>query len=76
MLEVFASDVETDASSMKGLGNLRAYLLELRNAIKARLEGKKEFAAPSPNDVRMAIFRASPIWRLTTPLKKTALSRT
>jgi hypothetical protein len=60
MREVFASDVEADASSMKGLGNLRAYLLELREAIKARLDGKKEFAAPSPNDVRMAIFPRFP----------------
>jgi hypothetical protein len=42
MQEVFVGDLQSDADSLKTLGNLRAYLLQLRTAINARLDGKED----------------------------------
>jgi hypothetical protein len=56
MQEVFAGDLQSDAESLKTLGDLRAYLLESRTAIIARLDGRQEPLAPPANDPRMATF--------------------
>jgi hypothetical protein len=56
MQEVFAGDLQSDAESLKTLGGLRAYLLESRTAIIARLDGRQEPLPPPANDPRMATF--------------------
>src|ERR1700691_3961008 len=53
MQEVFAGDLQSDAESLKTLGDLRAYLLESRTAIIARLDGRQEPLPPPTNDPRM-----------------------
>jgi hypothetical protein len=60
MRQVFAGDVQSDAVSLKTLADLRAYLSQLRLAIKARLEGNEEVPPPSANDPRMASFTIFP----------------
>jgi hypothetical protein len=60
MQEVFAGDVKSDAASLKKLGNLRAYLSEVRAATIARLDGKGEPPPPPANDPRMTAFAIFP----------------
>jgi hypothetical protein len=60
MHEVFASDLKSDAASLQTLGELRAYLRQLRAAIEARLSGKDEPPAPPADDPRMTSFTAFP----------------
>lgn len=60
MQEVFAGDLRSDANSLKKLGDLRAYLLQVRIAIIARLEGKQDPQPPPANDPRMASFTIFP----------------
>jgi hypothetical protein len=60
MQEVFAGDLRSDADSLKQLGDLRAYLLQLRTAIIARLDGKQEPLPPPANDPRMGSFTIFP----------------
>jgi hypothetical protein len=60
MREVFAGDVQSDANSLKTLVELRAYLSQLRSAIKGRLDGKEEPPPPPANDARMASFTIFP----------------
>lgn len=60
MREVLAGDLQSDARSLKTLGDLRAYLSELRTAIKARLDGKVEPLPPPANDPRMTAFTIFP----------------
>src|SRR3984957_17314141 len=60
MREVFAGDLQSDANSLKTLVELRAYLSQLRSAIKARLDGKEEPLPPPSNDPRMASFTIFP----------------
>lgn len=60
MREVFASDLQADASGLQQLSNLRAYLLQMRAAIIARLDGKQEPAAPPATDPRMSTFPRFP----------------
>src|ERR1700722_3927101 len=54
MREVLAGDLQSDANSLKTLGDLRAYLSQLRTAIRARLDGKEEPPPPPANDPRRA----------------------
>jgi hypothetical protein len=60
MQEVFAGDLHSDASSIETLSELRAYLLQIRTAIIARLDGKEEPPPPPANDPRMASFTIFP----------------
>jgi hypothetical protein len=60
MREVLAGDLQSDANSLKTLGDLRAYLSQLRMAIRARLDGKEEPLPPPANDPRMASFTIFP----------------
>ena len=60
MQEVFAGDLRSDADSLKKLGDLRAYLLQVRAATTARLEGKQDPLPPPANDPRMAAFTIFP----------------
>jgi hypothetical protein len=60
MREVFSSDVQSDALALRQLGDLRAYLLQLRAAISARLDGKSDQTAPPATDPRMATFPRFP----------------
>ena len=60
MREVFAGDVKSDADSLTKLGDLRAYLSQIRTAIIARLDGKEEPLLPPANDPRMAAFTIFP----------------
>jgi hypothetical protein len=60
MREVFASDLQSDALALRQLGDLRAYLLQLRAAISAHRDGKLDQAAPPATDPRMATFPRFP----------------
>jgi hypothetical protein len=60
MREVFASDLQSDALALRQLGDLRAYLLQLRTAISARLDGTLVPAAPPASDPRTATFPRFP----------------
>jgi hypothetical protein len=60
MQEVFAGDLHSDAISIERLGELRAYLSQIRAAITARLDGKQEPLPPPANDPRMASFTIFP----------------
>jgi len=60
MREVFAGDLHSDANSIEKLSELRAYLLQIRTAISARLDGKEEPLPPPANDSRMASFTIFP----------------
>jgi hypothetical protein len=60
MQEVFAGDLRSDASSIEQLSQLRAYLLEIRAAVTARLDGKQEPLSPPANDPRMVLFLIFP----------------
>jgi hypothetical protein len=60
MQEVFAGDLRSDANSLNTLRELRAYLLEVRTAIIARLDGKQEPLPPPAADPRMASFTIFP----------------
>ena len=60
MREVFAGDLQTDATSIEKLGELRTYLLQIRTAISARLDGKEQPLPPPANDPRMASFTIFP----------------
>jgi len=60
MRDVFAGDLRSDADSLKKLGDLRAYLSQVRTAIIARLDDKEEPLPPAANDPRMASFTIFP----------------
>jgi hypothetical protein len=60
MQEVFAGDLHTDANSIEKLSDLRAYLVQIRTAIIARLDGKGEPLPPPANDPRMTSFTIFP----------------
>jgi hypothetical protein len=60
MREVFAGDLQSDAVSLTKLADLRAYLLQMRTAIVARLDGKDEPLPPPANDPRMGSFTIFP----------------
>jgi len=60
MLEVFVADLRSDGRSLKQLRDLRAYLVEVRTAIIARLDGRVAPAGPPSADVRMATFPVFP----------------
>jgi hypothetical protein len=60
MREVFAGDLQSDANSLKTLVELRAYLSQMRSAIRARLDGKEEPLPPPANDPRMASLTIFP----------------
>ena len=60
MREVFAGDLRTDANSLKQLGELRAYLLQVRTATLARLDSKQDPLPPPANDPRMGSFTVFP----------------
>jgi hypothetical protein len=60
MREVFASNLVFDALAIRQLGDLREYLLQLRTAISARLDGAAELAAPPASDPRMSTFPRHP----------------
>jgi len=60
MREVFAGNLRTDANSLKQLGELRAYLLQVRTATLARLDGKQDPLPPPANDPRMGSFTVFP----------------
>ena len=60
MREVFASNLEFDALAIRQLRDLREYLLQLRTAISARLDGTADLAAPPASDPRMSTFPRHP----------------
>jgi hypothetical protein len=60
MREAFTIDLRSDALSLRQLSDLRAYLLQLRVAIGARLDGKSDQPAPPATDPRMATFPRFP----------------
>jgi hypothetical protein len=60
MREVFAADLQTNARNFQQLGALRAYLVEMRAAIVARLDGKSQAVTPASADARMATFPIFP----------------
>jgi len=60
MLQVFAGDLQSDATSIEEFDGFRDYLFQLRAAIIARLDGKQEPAPPPSNDPRMATFAIFP----------------
>jgi hypothetical protein len=60
MRAVFISDLQLDENNYKLLSDFRAYLVELRAAIDARVHGQSSVQSPSPNDSRMAVFLINP----------------
>ncbi len=60
MRAVFISDLQVDENNYKQLSGFRAYLVELRAAIDARVHGQSSVQLPSPNDSRMAVFLINP----------------
>jgi hypothetical protein len=60
MRDVFAGDLRSDADTLTKLGDLRAYLSQVRTAIIARLDGKEGPLPPPANDPRMASFTIFP----------------
>jgi len=60
MREVIAGDLQTDAHAIEQFDGLREYLLQVRAAVMARIDGKQEPMPPPATDPRMAIFSAFP----------------
>jgi hypothetical protein len=60
MRAVFISDLQVDENNYKQLRGFRAYLVDLRAAIDARVHGQSSVQSPSPNDSRMAVFLINP----------------
>jgi hypothetical protein len=60
MRAVFSSDLQLDENNYRQLSDFRAYLVELRAAINARVHGQSSVPSPSPNDSRMAVFLINP----------------
>jgi len=60
MLEVFAADLRSDTRNLGELRGLRAYLVEVRSAIIARLGDKAAPSMPAATDPRMATFPVFP----------------
>jgi hypothetical protein len=60
MREVFAGNLQSNAKSLKQLSGLRAYLLQMRLAIIARIDGKQEPTPPPATDPRVATFLVFP----------------
>ncbi len=60
MQAVFESDLQSDEDDFERLANLRAYMVELRAAIAARLDGQTSVPQPSPNDSRTVSLIIAP----------------
>jgi hypothetical protein len=61
MHDVLASDLQLDARSLQQLSDLRAYLLQMRAAVIARLDGKSDPGTlPATDDPRTATFIGFP----------------
>ena len=60
MRGVFETNLTRNERTFKQLKAQRAYLVELRTAINARLHGQPTTAAPAANDERMAAFPTFP----------------
>jgi hypothetical protein len=60
MREVFTIDLQSDALALQQLSYFRAYLLQLRVAISARLDGESDQEALPATDPRMATFPRFP----------------
>jgi len=60
MRGVFETNLQRNESNFRQLKAQHAYLVELRTAVSARLNGEPTIAAPAANDERMAAFPTFP----------------
>lgn len=60
MRGVFETNLKRNEKTFKQLKAQHAYLVELRAAIRARLQGQPTMGAPAANDERMAAFPTFP----------------